>query len=303
MSDSFERLLSLPDQIRKDVFERTADRLDAEPGNIEKDFWVCFVLDVLYNRLPEEHLPLLFKGGTALSKAFSLINRFSEDIDIVVDRNGLGFGTDQDPFSSGLSGKERGRRFEKLKGACGAYVCGKLASSLTTFLGEWCNILPDEYDEQTLLIKYPTFYPNEGSGYVLPYVKLEGGARSAVAPSTIASATPYISEEFLEGWSFKVENLHVIEPTRTYLDKLLILHGAHCRYRDEKRLPPEGHRISRHYYDAATILPVTTAAFTLRTVGSGAIVARAKTAEERNIKNVSKRLKQRCTMIIQSYYN
>ena len=72
-SESFERFLALRDQDRKDVFEATADRFDTLPSYVEKDFWVCLVLDALYNRLPEGHPRLLFKGGTALSKAFGLI--------------------------------------------------------------------------------------------------------------------------------------------------------------------------------------------------------------------------------------
>ena len=54
-SESFERFLALPDQDRRDVFEAAADRLDTLASYVEKDFWVCLVLDALYNRLPEGH--------------------------------------------------------------------------------------------------------------------------------------------------------------------------------------------------------------------------------------------------------
>ena len=91
MNESFETFLSLPEQGKRDVFEAAASRLDTLPGYVEKDFWVCLVLDTLYNRLPDGHPNLLFKGGTSLSKAFGLIERFSEDIDLVVYRDGLGF--------------------------------------------------------------------------------------------------------------------------------------------------------------------------------------------------------------------
>ena len=80
MMESFQRFLALPDQDKKDVFEATAGHLDTLPSYVEKDFWVCLVLDALYNHLPEGHPQILFKGGTALSKAFNLIQRFSEDI-------------------------------------------------------------------------------------------------------------------------------------------------------------------------------------------------------------------------------
>ena len=64
---------------------------------MEKDFWVCFVLEVLYNRMPVGHPRLPFKGGTSLSKVFGMIRRFSEDIDLVVRRDDLGFEGDRDP--------------------------------------------------------------------------------------------------------------------------------------------------------------------------------------------------------------
>ena len=57
MSESFERFLALPDQDRRDVFEAAADRLDTLASYVEKDFWVCLVLNALYNRLPEGHPP------------------------------------------------------------------------------------------------------------------------------------------------------------------------------------------------------------------------------------------------------
>ena len=95
--DAFDAFLSLPDRDRRDVFEAAATRLDTPPGYVEKDFWVCLVLETLYNRMPEGHPRLLFKGGTSLSKVFDLIRRFSEDIDIVIRRDDLGFEGDRDP--------------------------------------------------------------------------------------------------------------------------------------------------------------------------------------------------------------
>lgn len=87
---------------------------------------------------------------------------------------------------------------------------------------------------------------------MVPQVKIEAGARSALDPNLACSITPYIADE-LPDWSLEVKNITVIAPERTYLDKLLILHGVHCGYRDAGRLPREKQRISRHYYDAAMI--------------------------------------------------
>ena len=222
--------------------------------NILKKIWVCFVLDTLFNRLPSGHPRLLFKGGTFISKAFGLIERFSEDVDLVVYREDLEFSEDRDPTAkgTGLSNTKHKVLFEELKEACGVYIRDDLPGALVPLISEQCRIVSDDQDpdQQTLLVKYPTLYPGIDN-YVLPQVKLEAGARSALDPNIMTTVGAYIEEELKDGWSLAVPNIRVIEPFRTYLDKLLILHGIHCGYRDQGRMPKEGGRVSRHYYDLA----------------------------------------------------
>ena len=251
--DAFRSFLALSERDRRDVFETAARRLDTLSGHVEKDFWVCLVLDTLHNRLSDKHPRLLFKGGTSLSKAFGLIRRFSEDIDLVVHRGDLGFVGDRDPIiAGGLSNKKRNALFEELAQACGGYVRGDLSAALSALIGEMteCDVVPDEDDGQTLLVSYPTLYPSGDTAYVSPRVKIEAGARSAVEPSMACSVRPYVADD-LPDWPFVVGNVVTIAPERTYWEKLLILHGVHCGYRDAKRLPADKDRISRHYYDAA----------------------------------------------------
>lgn len=253
----FRRFLALPGQDRRDLFAATAERLDTLPSYVEKDFWVCLVLDCLYNRLPQAQPKLLFKGGTSLSKAFGLIRRFSEDIDLVIHREDLGFAGEHDPTLSGsLSGKKRTALFEDLKAACSHYVQGDLAVALASLLGDSCNLVPDEddRDRQTLLIEYPSLYSGSDLSYVAPRVKLEGGARSALDPTRIASITSYVAEDLPEDWpSLEADNIRTLDPARTYLEKLLILHGVYYGHHDEGRLPTDRDRVSRHYYDAAVM--------------------------------------------------
>ena len=254
--DAFKAFLALSERDRRDVFESAARRLDTLSGHVEKDFWVCLVLDTLYDRLPDGHPRLLFKGGTSLSKAFGLIRRFSEDIDLVVHRGDLGFVGDQDPIITvGLSNKKRSALFEELAQACGGYVRGDLSAALSALIGEMvegCEVLPDEDDGdgQTLLVSYPTLYPSGDTTYVSPRVKIEAGARSALEPNVTRTVRPYVADD-LPDWPFDVGNVATITPERTYWEKLLILHGVHCGYRGAKRLPADKDRISRHYYDAA----------------------------------------------------
>ncbi len=256
--ESFKAFLALPDQGKRDVFEAAASRLDTLPSYVEKDFWVCLVLEALYNWMPAGHPRLLFKGGTSLSKAFGLIQRFSEDIDLVVYRDDLGFAGASDPIAAdNLSNKKRNALFEKLREACSSYILGDLASELAASIDrivDGCRVVPDDddNDRQTLLIEYPTQYPRSGGAYVAPRVKIEAGARSGLVPTQDCTVTPIMAYE-LPDWSFEVGNIRVIAPERTYWEKLLILHGLHCGYRGERRLPADNDRISRHYYDAAMI--------------------------------------------------
>ncbi len=263
MNESFETFLSLPEQGKRDVFEAAASRLDTLPGYVEKDFWVCVVLDALYNRLPDGHPNLLFKGGTSLSKAFGLIERFSEDIDLVVYRDGLGFEGERDPtVASNLSNKRRAALFKELREACSGYIRGDMKTALTRRIdeiAEGCHVHPDEADVegQTLFIEYPTLYPSGDVAYVAPRVRIEAGARSALDPSLSCTVTPFVADE-LPDWSFAVHDIRVIAPERTYWEKLLILHGVHCGYREAQRLPADKDRISRHYYDVALITATET---------------------------------------------
>ena len=94
--EAFASFLALPEQDRRDVFTTASRHLGTAPDYVEKDFWVCLVLDLLFNAPPEGHPKLLFKGETSLSKAFGLIRRFSKDIDLVVHCGALGFAGDRD---------------------------------------------------------------------------------------------------------------------------------------------------------------------------------------------------------------
>lgn len=259
MNPSFERFLRLSPADRADVFAAAAQRLGTVPPYVEKDFWVSLILDSLYNDIPCGHPKLLFKGGTSLSKAFDLIRRFSEDVDIVVFRDDLGFIAERDPTNPAieLSGKKREALFGDLRAASQTYIQGDLRKALDGALkaiGANCTISVDEtdLDGQTLLINYPSLFATNDPAYILPRVKIEGGARSALNPHSIKTIRPFIAGDLID-WSFDIGGIRTINPERTYLEKLLILHGAHCGFRDERRLPSEPDRISRHYHDVAVI--------------------------------------------------
>lgn len=83
-------LVKRTNEERRELFRNTADKMGLQDAIIEKDFWVCYTLDYLFHRSPWKKA-LAFKGGTSLSKAFGLIQRFSEDIDLILDWRILGF--------------------------------------------------------------------------------------------------------------------------------------------------------------------------------------------------------------------
>ncbi len=73
----------LPEE-RSQIFSETAAQMGITPAIVEKDFWVCWVLEKIFS---SESLKskLLFTGGTSLSKVYNVIERFSEDIDLILD--------------------------------------------------------------------------------------------------------------------------------------------------------------------------------------------------------------------------
>jgi predicted nucleotidyltransferase component of viral defense system len=78
------KVAKLSETDRSELFRNTADSMKLQDAIIEKDFWVCFALDYLFTRSPLKDY-IMFKGGTSLSKAYNLVHRFSEDIDLILD--------------------------------------------------------------------------------------------------------------------------------------------------------------------------------------------------------------------------
>ncbi len=251
-ADSYRQIIGASARDRLDLFLTTANRLGAPIGNIEKDFWVCWTLDTLYHRLPANRPRLLFKGGTSLSKAYDLIQRFSEDIDITVFREDLDHAATIEDLQD-LSKKQRRRRLDAIRDACRTYIVGPLKDDLATALSADTGGLgrvevdADDPDGQTLLVWYPELEPRDGA-YVRPAVRIESGAKSALDPHQPVSIRPYIADD-ATGLDFTVPDITTIDPGRTFWDKVVIVHGLRRWYERRGVLRQEGQRVSRHYYD------------------------------------------------------
>lgn len=229
MNSAFPTVITASDAERRDLFLSAAARLGTAVQNVEKDFWVCWTLDALFNGLEADGPRLLFKGGTSLSKAFELIARFSEDIDITVFRDDLGHGAKIADLDA-LSGKKRRARLQAIHDACQTYVAGRLTAQFTQLAA---SVIPtdrfrlepdsDDRDGQSLLFWYPAVTADKGD-YIRSAVKIEAGAKSALDPRVAASVTPYIAHD-LPDLNLTVTNVTTVKPERTFWDKIMILHG------------------------------------------------------------------------------
>ena len=252
-----DRFVRLSDGERRRYFVQTAERMGLGPQIIEKDFWVCWTLRKLF-ALPDIGSMLIFKGGTSLSKAYRLIERFSEDVDISMDRAGLGFGGEASNPEAVIGGKERRRRIDQIKEACQRKIVDELRpmmiKTIEAALGNaqsW-SLTVDEYDpdRQTLLYAYLSSLPEATGAYIRPAVKIEMGARSDHWPSDHVRISSYVAESFPVAFETTDFIVKVLAAERTFWEKATLLHAEYYRP-PGKEIPL---RLSRHYYDTSRLI-------------------------------------------------
>ncbi len=232
--------------LRTEQLERTADKMGLAVGAIEKDFWVCWVLKELFHSAAGPRLT--FKGGTSLSKCWGLIERFSEDVDLVVDRDALGFAGDAAPEAA-KSRKERERRVRRVLEACKQHVQELLHPMLVKIAraklgdahGHAVILDPDDVDQQTILF---TYEPIVGSkSYLRPVVKMEFGARSDTEPNQVRTISPYVSAVLSLVVGDSAFTVRAVDAERTFWEKVSLLHEEAYRASSPRT------RLARHYYD------------------------------------------------------
>ena len=254
---AYQQIISAPPRDRLDLFLATANRLGTPIGNVEKDFWVCWTLNALYHERPEAGPRLLFKGGTSLSKAYGLIERFSEDIDVTVFRDDLDEAVSLEDLEA-LSNKKRRARLDAIRDSCRAYITGPLYTFLGAQVADATSgagrmeIDQADPDGQTLLLWYPEVEPRDGA-YVRPAVRIESGAKSALDPNQPVKITPYIADDAPD-LNLAITDVTTIEAGRTFWDKVVIAHGLRRWYERRGILRQAGQRVSRHYYDLHCLL-------------------------------------------------
>ncbi len=241
-----------PPDDRAELFRNTGAQMALQAALVEKDFWVCWTLNHLFDI---EHIRdlLTFKGGTSLSKVFHVINRFSEDIDLAIDYAPLGFIGSRDPASP-MSRSKRDRLLNEMMAACREYIASPLMSALrerfTHILGDpnkWSLTISKD-DPNTIEFAYPSTSINSLS-YINPAIVLELGTHAEIIPSDQYPITPFAAQQFPQVFERSFCSVRTITAERTFWEKATILHAEY--YRDPSKPFPRNH--ARHYYDMAML--------------------------------------------------
>lgn len=241
-----DKVARLSQTERSELFTETAVRKGMTPAIAEKDFWVTWTLDKLFAH-PQLSRILMFKGGTSLSKVFGLIERFSEDIDLILDWNLV---TGEDPEADRSKAKQA-KLNKEINERGQAYIAGELLETIKGVLAPVCACALDHDDPNTLNVRYPAAFSDQ---YLRPEVRLEIGPLASWLPFDNYSIRPYAAEVFPGLFDRADCPVKAIKAERTFWEKATILH--HEAHRPEGNIQPP--RNSRHYYDLAQMAASST---------------------------------------------
>ena len=237
------KYIDLSIQDRQDILRRVQSETGKDLQIIEKDWWVTAVLRALFALPYAQHIS--FKGGTSLSKCWNIIQRMSEDVDIAIDREFLGFGGQ-------LS---RTQISDRLRRAACSFVREKLQFDLAAQL-EKNGISPDAFkvtvditpisttDPETIKVEYTPIF--DANPYIRSKVLIEVSGRSMSEPVEGVSIRSYIDEVYPEApFTEPTFAVRAVVPQRTFLEKLFLLHEEFAKPQADIRVD----RMSRHIYD------------------------------------------------------
>lgn len=236
--DKFARLQQ---KDHRELFSRTAREIGIHEAIIEKDFWVCWTLDALFSS-PRWCDKMIFKGGTSLSKAFHIINRFSEDIDLILDWRQLGVTSDESWENRSNTSQDKFCKDINKKAA--TYLAGEFVPSFSMELeNKLGHSLPVRAEGEEVTIEYPKAFPHH---YLRPEIVLEIGPLAEWVPHGSFEITSYAAERFPDLFTKKSTRVVTILAERTFWEKATILH----KVASQNSIPV---RHSRHYYDLAQL--------------------------------------------------
>jgi hypothetical protein len=256
--------LQLSSSERKVYIDEAAARRGLSPVIVEKDFWVCWLLGVLFQSSFRD--AIVFKGGTSLSKVFGVINRFSEDIDLSLAPVFLGL--DEPDRADALSKGQASKWMERAEAKCATVVrdilAPEIASVTDAHLGAaeqpWLTYEIDAHSHSPVLsFHYPTTQP-PALDYLKRSVKLEFGSLTEQRPTGSHAVRPWIADALPDAFTDWHCDVVALDLHRAFWEKATILHAEHHRPAD--KATPD--RFARHYAD--------TAALVLHADASGAVV-------------------------------
>ena len=248
--------IKLDNNERSQAFRIASQKLGYPAYVIEKDLWVTYMLDILFNKLKHNH-QIMFKGGTSLSKCYGLIDRFSEDIDLSLNMADFGFAGDNTPHNiAKMQSKTAAKKaVESLKLAGEIFVENKLLPMLIDTVREdianddtW-DLTIDKNNKENLLFHYPKSLDEAeyGNKYVKPVVLIETGTKSEHIPIELVSINSLLEDAIS---SIKSTcTVKVLSPKRTFWEKITILHAEN----NINRIERVKERLSRHIYDIVMI--------------------------------------------------
>jgi predicted nucleotidyltransferase component of viral defense system len=234
--------LNIPDSTKRNAYVQIAEQTGMSAFAVEKDWWVSRTLEIIFQMPIAQHL--VFKGGTSLSKAWKLINRFSEDIDLAIDKE----------FFEGYKGAISKSKITKLRKEAGIYTTGTFFEELQgefktkRFEGLSFNVIEakdSDQDPRIIEIYYPNLITTT-SEYLLPRVQIEISCRSLREPFTVQSFGSLVDEFYADrDFAEPLFEVPSVNPERTFLEKLFLLHEEFHRPFEKMRVD----RLSRHLYD------------------------------------------------------
>lgn len=237
---SMKEWLKLPDKTKKNIFSEISAKTGLPVAAIEKDWWVVKTLEVVFSTEIAEHT--VFKGGTSLSKAWGLIDRFSEDIDLALDRKFLGF--DKEMSSS---------QVKKLRKYSFSYISEKYVSLLQQAFQDYgikdvelklTETTSNDQDPLIIEVNYPEL--SEKSAYIQPRVLIELSSRSLREPFTVIKFNTMVGEYFnKKTFADSAISIPTVNPERTFLEKIFLLHEEFQKLEGKIKV----NRLSRHLYD------------------------------------------------------
>ncbi|MBB4096727.1 nucleotidyl transferase AbiEii/AbiGii toxin family protein [Sphingomonas kyeonggiensis] len=240
MADAF---LHLPVADRREALSVAADQSGRPAHLLEKDVWVVWALGILYGSALGEHL--VFKGGTSLSKAYQVIRRFSEDVDLTYDIRTIApdlVGDDGEALPKTRS--EEKRWSSEVRKRLPDWVVGTVQPIITGALAAEALAATIRVEGEKLFIDYEA--ATAGSGYVAPSVMLEFGARSTGEPASVRDVI-CDAAGLVEGVAFPMARPRVMHAERTFWEKATAIH-VFCL---QERL--RGDRFARHWHDVARL--------------------------------------------------